>query len=524
MKRWAHLALIVAGLGLVLAVLAWLRPLALPDEGRYGDVGRFMMRSGDWLAPRLDGIPFFHKPPLLHWLQAATLSVAGVHPWVSRWVPMGHALLMLGVMAWATRRCLGQAVAWRASLLLGTSLGFLIGGQYINHDMLVAAWISVALWCFALSLLHGDKPCPSLARLGFIACGLGVLAKGLIGLVLPGLVLVVWITLTRQWRKVLHLPWFTGLAGLALITLPWFIWVEHVHPGVFDYLIVGQHFGRYTGTTFNNPWPWWFYWAVLCGLLFPGTLIAYGSGLSRVFTAPRSLLTPVSPERALLWVWVITITVFFSLPRSKLVGYILPVLPPLAVIAADAWQRRWAHRAWSPGLFIALCAINLGLAVGANQVAGQYSLRKSSVDVAQRLACDMQAGDTVWVAGAYPYDLPYWADLRAPVVVLSDWDQARKTAGDNWQRELFEGEAFDPPAAQRWLRPIEELQATRTREDWLVVPRGFDASQLEQWALVQEGRAWSLWRGKGSAGESPVPTQHKGLRCGDEHRQPQGQQ
>ena len=140
MKRWAHLALIVAGLGLVLAVLAWLRPLALPDEGRYGDVGRFMMRSGDWLAPRLDGIPFFHKPPLLHWLQAATLSVAGVHPWVSRWVPMGHALLMLGVMAWATRRCLGEAVAWRATLLLGTSLGFLIGGQYINHDMLVACW------------------------------------------------------------------------------------------------------------------------------------------------------------------------------------------------------------------------------------------------------------------------------------------------------------------------------------------------------------------------------------------------
>ena len=386
MRLRRPLGVSVALLGLALWLLAWFRPLALPDEGRYGDVGRFMMVSGDWLAPRLDGIPFFHKPPLLHWLQAAALSLAGVHPWVSRWVPVLHAVLMIAVMAWATRRLWNEQVALRATWMLGTSLAFLIGGQYINHDMLVAAWISVAIWCFALSMLHGDRPCPQLARMGFVACGLGVLAKGLIGLVLPGLVMVVWVTLMRLWRKALHLPWISGLAALAVVTLPWFVWVEQVHPGVFDYLIIGQHFGRYTGTTFNNPWPWWFYVAILCGLLFPWAFLAYGSGLGQLFKQPRQLLQPVSPQRALLWVWLVAITVFFSMPRSKLVGYILPVLPPLAVIAALVWEQRIAPRAWSRGLFAVLCVINLALAVWTNHAAGQYSLRQSSADVARRLA------------------------------------------------------------------------------------------------------------------------------------------
>jgi 4-amino-4-deoxy-L-arabinose transferase-like glycosyltransferase len=511
----------VAGLTLVLWVLAWFRPLALPDEGRYGDIGRYMLLSGDWLAPRLDGIPFFHKPPLLHWLQAAALKIAGVHPWVSRGVLVAHAALMLWAMAWATRKIWGEQVAQRAVLMLGTSLAFLIGGQYINHDMLVAAWIGVAIWCFALSLLQGDRPCPTLARWGFVACALGVLAKGLIGLVLPGLVLFVWITLTRQWRKILYLPWLSGLGLLACIALPWFIWVERVHPGVFDYLIVGQHFGRYTGTTFNNPWPWWFYGVILCGLLFPWTLLAYASGLARLIRQPWAWWRPASPEQALLWVWLIAIALFFSMPRSKLVGYILPVLPPLAVLAALAWQRWIAPRRWGDGVFAALCVANLAIATGANQVASHYTLSKrSSADVAQRLACEIQPGDEVWAAGAYPYDLPYIANLSKPVRVLNDWEHARRTAGDNWQREMFEGAPFDPDAAQHIMQPLDQLHAPHTEHDWLVTPVGrWQANELKSWQLVQQGRVWSLWRG--SAGEGPESAQHKGLRCSNDHGQPQ---
>ena len=178
--------LLLGALWALLLVLAAVRPLALPDEGRYSEVGRWMLMSGDWLTPRLNGIPFFHKPPLLHCLQAASMAVFGVGAWAARLVPAAHAGLMLLTVYLTARRVSSPAVARRAALMLGTSLSFLAGGQYLNHDMLVAAWIGIAIWSFALAFFYFVRPHAGWARLGFAACALGLLAKGLIGLALPG--------------------------------------------------------------------------------------------------------------------------------------------------------------------------------------------------------------------------------------------------------------------------------------------------------------------------------------------------
>ena len=105
----------------LLLALAALRPLAVPDEGRYGEIGRWMLQSGDWLTPRLNGIPFFHKPPYLYWLEATSMAVLGVHAWALRWVPALHALLMLVVMWQVARRWGGPALAHRAVWMLGSS-------------------------------------------------------------------------------------------------------------------------------------------------------------------------------------------------------------------------------------------------------------------------------------------------------------------------------------------------------------------------------------------------------------------
>ena len=99
-KSW----LALATLFLLLLVLAALRPLAVPDEGRYGEIGRWMLYSGDWLTPRLNGIPFFHKPPLLYWLEAALLALFGVNAWAARLAPALHAALLLLTMYAAVRR------------------------------------------------------------------------------------------------------------------------------------------------------------------------------------------------------------------------------------------------------------------------------------------------------------------------------------------------------------------------------------------------------------------------------------
>ena len=508
-KSW----LALAALWLGLLALACMRPLAVPDEGRYGEIGRWMLVSGDWLTPRLNGIPFFHKPPYLHWLEAISLATFGVNELALRLVPALHVGLMLVALYLAGRTISTEQTARRAALMLGTSLSFLLGGQYINHDMLVASWIGVAIWCFAFSFMAGAKPQALLARLGFVACALGMLSKGLIGIALPGLVILVWLVWTRQLKKVLYLPWISGLMLFAAIALPWFVMAQQKYPQLFDYMFVNQHFKRYTASSYNNPQPWWFYLAGLVLLLFPWVFFALAQ-LRRRAVAAVQVEPPVASQwTALCWIWAVAITLFFSLPNSKLIGYVLPAVPPLALLAALGWQRSMAQRRHAARIFVALCVINVGLALAIVTQVGAVTRNGRSQDVAQALACAAAPSDTIYVTGAYPYDLPFYAQTDKPMVVLEDWPLLRRQAGDGWQRELFEGADFDAVAA-RQLQPLQVLAAAAgVSGNWLVMRVGGDKSlDLSGWKRFYEGDGWLLYRSaNASAAKSPETAQHIGL-------------
>lgn len=497
----------------LLLTLAALRPLAVPDEGRYAEVGRWMMMSGDWVTPRLNGIPFLHKPPLLHWLEASVQGVFGPSPWSARLVPALHAALMLAGLYVAARRFASPAFARRAALMLGASGAFLLGGQYVNHDTMVAAWIATAIWCFALAFMHGARPHAGWARAGFVACALGVLSKGLIGLVLPGAVLFVWLSWTRQWRKVPGLPWLSGLALFAAIAVPWFVLIERRQPGALQYLFGVHQFGRYTGTTFNNPQPVWFYVAALPLLLFPWAFFALNRGWVPDQSRSNASQTIAKPWLDLCWIWLAVILLFFSIPRSKLVGYILPVLPPLAVLAAAGWERTWAGRRHAERWFGGLLVLALTVPVTISLVIGRAQDYKLSGDVAAALACAARPTDTIWVAGSYPYDLPFLIQSPRQIMVAQDWPRLRATAGDSWRRELFEGADFDAASAVALQR--EEALATASAQpgQWLVLnnrtkPSEYPPNWPQQWQLVQRGSGWSVYR---SAPERPPAAEHEGL-------------
>jgi len=516
--------LIFAALMGLLLLLAAQRPLALPDEGRYGEIGRWMLQSGDFLAPRLNGLPFFHKPPLLHWLQSGAYALWGVSAWSARLVPALHAGLLLLGLYLSLRRTQGEGQAQRAMLMLGSSMGFLIGGQYVNHDMLVAAWISTAIWCMGAAFMQGERPDTRLALAGFAACALGVLSKGLIGIVLPGMVILTWLLYTGQVRKILVLPWLRGLAVFGAVALPWFVLGQRSYPELFNYLIVGQHFSRYTGQSFNNQLPVWFYPVVLVALLFPWSLLA-GTWLR-----PRQLKAAVVQDRlspqarwpSLLWIWLLVIVVFFSLPKSKIVGYIFPVLPPAAALLAAAWDR-WALRAslktWG---FVGLLCIGLGLTIAGNQIARHYSLRQSSRDVAQLLRCVVAEDEApVYSAGGYPYDLPFYAGLKRPLIVLDNWTAARQQSGDNWRRELFEAGDFEPALAQALLQAPAALNSAPAGA-WMVSPLGFELpAGAGHWQHVYSGKVWALWLATDpSAAKGPESPQQKRLaRCQQKREQ-----
>ena len=540
-RQTSWLALLAMWLGLM--VMAALRPLAVPDEGRYGEVGRWMLQSGDWMTPRLNGIPFFHKPPYLYWLQAMSLQVFGINELALRLVPALHVGLMLVALYLATRRFTNETIARRACIMLGTSLTFLIGGQYINHDMLVAAWIGVAIWCFAFSFIAGDRPHANLARFGFVACALGVLSKGLIGVALPGLVLFVWLLWTRQFKKVLYLPWMSGLALLAVIAFPWFVIEQRSFPELFNYMFVNHHFSRFTAKTFNNVQPWWFYVLSLALLLFPWVFVALGQWRSRDTGAGeigQKMLNlgplgssaqagQVANERAmgaglannhcvlplaawrLCWVWVLAILIFFSIPSSKLIGYILPVIPPLALLAAVNWQTFAEKNVHAGKLFVAFCAINVGVALGIVTQVANVTADGRTQDIAAILACESRPADTVYASGAFPYDLPFYAQTARPMVVLQDWVYERAHAGDGWQRELFEGAVFEPASGAVLQQPDVLVQAALVPGNWWVVPNRDPKKFLPApgWVLVSQGAGFNLYKsaqgGDASASSAPSP-------------------
>jgi len=332
------------------------------------------------------------------------------------------------------------------------------------------------------------------------------------------MVILAWLLYTGQVRKMLALPWLRGLAVFAAIALPWFVLGQQKYPELFNYLIIGQHFARYTGQTFNNQWPFWFYLVVLPALMFPWSLLFAAWLRPRLFKAAvaQDRRDPAVRWSSLLWIWLAVILLFFSLPKSKIVGYILPVLPPAAALVARTWNDWRASTVLKTRVFGGLLIASLVLSGVANRVAGQHTLRKhSSRDVALLLGCALQQGERVYAVGAYPYDLPFYARLREPVRMVGDWPTMRRDSGDNWQRELFEAGDFEPAVASTVLLTPEVLSPAPARA-WLVTPRDVAAQNLQgAWQHAYQGQTWTLWvAAQASAPEGPPAAQQERLaRC-----------
>ena len=486
---WVALAILVW-----LAASAWARPLMLPDEGRYVGVAWEMLASGHWLSPTLDGLPFFHKPPLFYWITAASMSVFGANPWAARAAPLLGAWLGTFALYLFTWRWVGPVAARRAALALAVQPLFLMGGQFANMDMLVAGCITATILAAADAVLRMEQKQPfrrSLAA-AYALAGLGFLAKGLIGAAIPGLVMLVWLVATQRWRRVSALLWLPGLGVFLAVAAPWCVAMQQQFAGFFHYFFVVQHFQRFVGSGFNNVQPLWFYPAVLLLFSLPWAPMLYRLAVRR--DGDRK---PGDPVRSLMGVWLATVVVFFSLPQSKLLGYVLPAVPPLAYLLADSLSAlqplsQRMHKVWRA------CNV-LAAALGLGAVAWLAVVpTKSTAEIAAALLTHRAPGEPVLMLQHYFYDVPFYARLHDPVTVVDDWQDPEIRTEDSWRKELVDAGAFAPSKAAAVLVEATRLRAALCRApvNWVIGPaHALDAYALPHRAQeVLTERGTTLWR------------------------------
>jgi len=355
--RWLYAGL--AGL----VVLVWLatlgaRPLFNPDEGRYAEIPREMLMGGDWVIPHLNGLDYIEKPPLQYWATALSYSAFGVSNFSARLYTALSALGTVLLMGLLARRWWGAAAAWRAVAVLSGMLLFLVLGQLLTLDMSLTFWMSLSLAAFLLAQTQSVGQVRWML-LAWGAAGLAVLTKGLVAALIPAAVLVLYSLSSRDvgpWRR-LHLR--VGLPLFLLITIPWHWLAARRLDDFLQFFFVHEHLARFLTPVSDRQEPWWFFGVVLLAGTFPWTL----SVVRIVATGWRSgAAAGEFNVKLFLWIWVVFIGVFYSLSDSKLIPYVLPVLPALALLIASQPEPKLKRDFLWTALATLLAGLSLGVA------------------------------------------------------------------------------------------------------------------------------------------------------------------
>jgi 4-amino-4-deoxy-L-arabinose transferase-like glycosyltransferase len=311
-----------------------------PDEPRYASIGREMARSGDWITPRLDGSPWFEKSPLLYWMTGVGHLLHLSDEWAAR-LPLALASL---AFLWFFHRTLSREFSPRIALAATGILATSAGWVAYSFASVVDLPMSAALGAAMLIGVFGPSAIPTRARqttiLGLWAgvfLGLAVLAKGFVPLVLILPVLFV----ARRMRVAI-------IAACAAIAAPWYVLCYWRNGSAFwNDFFWKHHVDRFLHPTLDHPQPFWFYVPVLLAGLFPWTPLA---GL---------LLRPktYADERVrFLLLWLLFALVFFSASQNKLPGYVLPLIPMLAIVLAVALDKTPAAGWWAGACVVLLIA------------------------------------------------------------------------------------------------------------------------------------------------------------------------
>ena len=373
----------------VLLLAIWLEPpgswLAEPDEPRYAEIPREMLASGDFVTPHLNGVPYFEKPPMLYWANAAALATFGQSPWAARLATrlagLGTTLLIAFAVARARGRRAGIAAA---ALFLSGAVVLTLSRLNLTDGVLTFFFTATLLAARATIERHAaGRSSAGLSALAGALAAAGFLSKGLLAIVLPGGILFFWCLATRRAGSLRSLLLGPAVPVFLVVAAPWFLLAERRNPGFLHFFFIHEHFQRFATTEASRPGPIYYFVGVVVLGFLPG-LPFFFAGLARIRRDPDALFYAI---------WFAVVLVFFSVSRSKLVPYVFPAFPAAAALAARGFAENAERRArW---LAAALLAIVTLAAVAAVPVVRSTLVQSGTAPIAIAGGLFLLAGSSI---------------------------------------------------------------------------------------------------------------------------------
>lgn len=336
-------------------------PLWSSDEGRYGEIAREMWETKNFIVPTFNYFEYLEKPVLTPLLASLSIGVFGTNAFAVRMIPVLSALLGILVTYFVTRRLFNARTAFFSILLLATTVGYVMVGRFAVIDMTMTMLLTFCMFCLLEGFLKQNRRCYLLA---FVFMGLAFLTKGMIGFVLPGLIFLTFLIWTKNLKELKSFPFGWGILILIAIIGPWFYLISQKEPEFFRVFIVEQQFGRFLTGSFGRHKPFWFFVPILFATAFPWSMFLPAAIRSGLKGEPQAKLIA-----KFLITWIAVVFIFFTIPKSKLPYYLLPISVPMAILIgkffaewtqdAKPWSG-WVRGGWYAFLIVAAGAV-LGL-------------------------------------------------------------------------------------------------------------------------------------------------------------------
>jgi 4-amino-4-deoxy-L-arabinose transferase-like glycosyltransferase len=458
-----------------------------PDEPRYAWVAQAMAQTHGWITPRLYGQPWFEKPILYYWAAAAAFRTWGVSEWAARLPSAAAALAATLALLWAAFRLYDAGTAWAVGLIFPTCIGVFGFARAATMDMLFSGALTVALVAaYWAGNQEGSPHYPALAVFG-ISLGLATLAKGPVAIVLAGGSIILWALVTLRPARAGRLFHPLALLVFAIVAVPWYALCALRNPGFARSFLLEQNFERYLTPIYQHVRPAWFFGPVVLLGLAPWTIVLAGVLLKGVgkFLEGGWRDAPA----AFFACWAAFPIIFFSFSQSKLPGYVLPSLPPLALLVASFLAAGAEAGSWSARWLLA----GVGLSWVALALSTGYWFRRLPAEWLAANYTPILAG--VIAIAAVGISIAALSAGRKPraALLLSSVLAAGLVAAINWHFAPRLDPYLSARAAARLSAslPANEVPAAyRLPRAWLYGLDFYLGRELAEWSPAVKGPAW----------------------------------